>query len=122
MRLEVKRGFDTYTVPLKIADIRMTPETLEVPGTILRLAGVVVQPLGSDNLVFGKVRGVEVVNIKRGTLAELAGLQVGDVMISIDRDRIRTIEDVVELTKDKKEKFDISIMRAGKPLKIQYPL
>ena len=122
VRLEVRRGFDTYVVPIKIADIKMSPETLEVPSTNLRLAGVVVQPLGSDNPAFGKVRGVEIAVVKRGTLAELAGLQVGDVMISIDRDRIRTIEDVVELTKDKKEKFDISIMRGGKPLKIQYPL
>ena len=122
IQLEVKRGFETFTVPVKIADIKMSPETLEVPPTILRLAGVVVQPLGSDNPVFGKVRGVEIIDIKRGTLAELAGLQRGDVMVAIDRDRIRTIEDVVELTKDKKEKFDISIMRGGKPLKIQYPL
>ena len=122
VRLEVKRGFETRLIPMKIADIRPMPDTLEVPSTILRLAGVVVQPLGSDNPVFGKVRGVEVTAIKRGTLAELAGLMAGDVMIAIDRDRIRTIEDVVELTKDKKEKFDISIMRAGKPLKIQYPL
>lgn len=122
VRLEVKRGFDTYTVPMKVADIRPLPDTLEVPSTILRLAGVVVQPLSPDNMVFGKVRGVEVVEVKRGTLAELAGLQAGDVMLSIDRDRIRTIEDVVELTRDKKEKFDISIMRDGKPLRIQYPL
>ena len=122
LRLEVKRGFETYVVPVKIADIHMPLEKLEVPSTILRLAGVVVQPLGSDNPAFGKVRGVEIVEVKKGTLAELAGLQAGDVMLSIDRDRIRAIEDVVELTKDKKEKFDISIMRGGKPLKIQYPL
>jgi Do/DeqQ family serine protease len=122
VRLEVRRGFDTYVVPVKVANIRPVPETLEVPPTILRLAGVVVQPLGSDNPVFGKIRGVEIVDVKRGTLAELAGLLKGDVMVSIDRDRIRTIEDVVELTKDKKEKFDISIVRDGKPLKIQYPL
>ena len=122
VRLEVRRGFDTHMVPMKIADITPAPDTLEVPATVLRLAGVVVQPMGSDNPVFGKVRGVEVVKVKRGTLAELAGLLVGDIMLSIDRDRIRTIEDVVELTKDKKEKFDISIMRGGKPLKIQYPL
>lgn len=122
VRLEVKRGFETKLVPMTIADIKPLPETLEVPSTILRLAGVVVQPLGSDNAVFGKVRGVEVVEVKRGTLAELAGLTAGDVMVAIDRDRIRTVEDVVELTKDKKEKFDISIMRDGKPLRIQYPL
>lgn len=122
IRLEIRRGFETIVVPIKIADIRPMPETLEVPATILRLAGVVVQPLGSDNPVFGKVRGVEVVDVKRGSLAELAGLQAGDVMVAIDRDRIRTLDDVVELTKDKKEKFDISIMRGMKPLKIQYPL
>ena len=122
IRLEVVRGFTTYTVPVKVANLKQIPETLEVPPTILRLAGVVVQPLSADNPVFGKVRGVEVVGVKRGSLAEVVGLQAGDVMIAIDRDRIRTIEDVVELTKDKKEKFDISVMRGGKPLKIQYPL
>jgi Do/DeqQ family serine protease len=122
VRVEVKRGFDTYEVPVKIADIKPIPDTLAVPSTILRLAGVVVQPLGSDNPVFGKVRGVEVAEIKRGTLAELAGLEKGDIIVGIDRDRVRTIEDVVELTKDKKEKFDISIVRGGKPLKLQYPL
>jgi Do/DeqQ family serine protease len=122
IRLEVKRGFETFMIPIKIADIRPIPETLEMPSSILRLAGVVLQPMSSDNPMFGKVRGVEVSGIKRGTLAELAGLQIGDVMVGIDRDRVRTVDDVIELTKDKKEKFDISIVRGGKPLKIQYPL
>jgi Do/DeqQ family serine protease len=122
IQLEVKRGFETFAISAKIADIRPIPETLEVPSSILRLAGVVVQPMSSDNPMFGKVRGVEIAAIKRGTLAELAGLQIGDVMVGIDRDRVRTVDDVVELTKDKKEKFDISIVRGGKPLRIQYPL
>ena len=33
IQLEVKRGFETFTIPLKIADIRPIPETLEVPSS-----------------------------------------------------------------------------------------
>jgi serine protease Do/serine protease DegQ len=120
--LEVLRGFERRNISIKIADIKPEPELFEIPANIVRLAGVVLQPLTSDNLVFGKVRGVEVVQVKKGTLAEIVGLAPGDVITAIDRDMIRTPEEVVELTKDKTQKFDVSIMRNGKPLRIQYPL
>ena len=122
VRLDVLRGFEHRTVAVRIVDMKPEPDLLEIPANIIRLAGVVVQPISSDNPVFGKVPGVEVVEVKKDSLAEIVGLKVGDVMTQIDRAKIRVTDDVVTLTKDKTEKFDVSIMRNGKPYKIQYPL
>lgn len=62
-----------------------------------RLRGVVLGPLTEESSLFGQAEGVLVVEVERGNPAWRAGLRPGDVIVSINRQPVRTLRDVVDV-------------------------
>lgn len=119
---QINRQGKVIDVTLTIADMKPEQETLVVPPEVLRLAGLTVGTIEEDSEYFGEVRGVMVVDVKKGTFPELVGFVPGDIITSIDGTKAHKLEDVVELTKDKTAKFDVHVMRKGTPVIVRYPL
>jgi Do/DeqQ family serine protease len=122
IEIDVMRRNVPLSLKMKVADIVPEPERLEIPPTILRLAGVKVQSLPLNDPAFGTVWGVQVVEVRNGTLADFVGLQPGDIITAVDKERVTSIDDLVELAKGKTQKFDLSIVRRRAPMRVQFPL
>ena len=120
--IEVNRSGKVLQVPVTIADLKPEPESLIVPSDIVRLAGLTIATLEEDSAYFGEVRGIQIADVKKGTFPELVGFLAGDIITAIDQDKVRKLEDVVRLTREKNTKFDVHVIRNGVPVVVRYPL
>ena len=120
--LTLIRQGQTLALPVMIGDARRERERAEVPVEIIRLAGLVVGSLEADAPQFGEVRGVEVLEVKPGTLAQLVGLLPGDIITQVGQDRVRSVDDFLRFIKDKNAKFDMKVLRNAVPILVQFPL
>ncbi len=57
-----------------------------------RLQGLTVNDLKSDHPLYGKVEGVLVIDIERGSPAWRGGLRKGDVITSVNREKVNNLE------------------------------
>jgi serine protease Do len=64
-------------------------------------------------------KGAEIESVSKGSAAEIAGLQVGDIILSINKNKITTPADLSKEISEKKpnEKVEISFLRNGKEKK-----
>ena len=122
LTLSIVRQGQPIQIPVTITDFKRERETVEVAKEIVRMAGVVVASLEADSPLFGEVRGVEIVDVKAGTLAQLVGLLPGDIITQVETDRIRRPEDFIRAIKDRNSKFEMKIMRNNVPIVVRFPL
>jgi serine protease Do/serine protease DegQ len=120
--LEIIRAGQRMKIAVTIGELKVERERLEMPSTIVRMSGLTVGSLEADAALFGEIKGVEVLDVRKGTFAELVGFVAGDIITSVDQDKIRRPDDLVKLTKDKNGKFDVHVVRNGVPVLIKYPL
>jgi Do/DeqQ family serine protease len=59
-----------------------------------RLAGATLGPIGRGHPLSGRVEGVGIKEVERGSPAWSAGLRQGDVIIAINRQKVSSIDDV----------------------------
>ena len=76
------------------------PERIEIPAASFRLAGLVVGSLETDSPYFGEIRGVQVLEVQKGTFAQLVGLLQGDIITKVEQERVRTPDDFLKLVKE----------------------
>ena len=120
--LKAVRQGQPLDMPVTITDSAREAERAEVPATIVRLAGLVVGSLEADSPLFGEVRGVQILEVRQGTLAQLVGLLPGDVITQVGTDRVRSVEDFLRVIKDKNSKFEMKILRNDVPVLVLFPL
>ena len=120
--LKIYRQGQTLDMPVTITDSKREQERAEVPASIVRLAGLVVGSLEADSPLFGEVRGVQVLEVRPGTLSQLVGLLPGDIITQIGSDRIRSVEDFLRIIKDKNSKFEMNVLRNEVPILVLFPL
>jgi serine protease Do/serine protease DegQ len=120
--VHVIRNGQPQKVPVVIGDLKREPERVEIPSTVVRMAGVVVGSLEADSPLFGELKGVEVLEVKQGTLAQLVGLLPGDIITQVEQDRIRRPDELLKLVKEKNAKFEMRVVRNGVPVLIKFPL
>ena len=78
-----------------------------------RLEGVVISELGSDHPYFGKVEGIHVVNVQRGSPAWRSGLRKGDVITSVNRQSIKDVQMFLKKVGGKEEPLLLRILRGN---------
>ena len=120
--MTVVRDGKAQQVPVVVADFKRVPERIEIPAASFRLAGLVVGSLETDSPYFGEIRGVQVLEVQKGTFAQLVGLLQGDIITKVEQQRVRTPDDFLKLVKDRNEKFDMHVIRNGVPVLVKFPL
>lgn len=78
-----------------------------------RLSGAVLTDMAEGSPLYGKVEGIEVSQVKRGTAAASAGLRKGDIITSINRQNISDIASARELLQEKGNQLLLNIQRGN---------
>jgi len=106
VRLAILRDGKKIHIDVTIGD---NEEKIEDLGE--RLSGVVLGPITNDHPLSGQVDGIQVLAIQRGSLADRAGLQPGDIITSINRHPVASKHDVVVALKQKNDALLLHILR-----------
>ena len=78
-----------------------------------RLKGVTFTELGEDHHYYGKIEGVYVVEVRRGSPAWRSGLRKGDVITSVNRKKVRDVPIFLKLVNGKDEPLLLRILRGS---------
>ncbi len=76
-----------------------------------RLSGVTVGNIEKDNPYYGRVQGLFVAAVERGTPAWVSGLREGDVITSVNRRKVNDLEQFKAIVNNLKEPLLIRIVR-----------
>jgi Do/DeqQ family serine protease len=78
-----------------------------------RLEGVIVNELGEDHHYYGKIEGIYVVDVQRGSPAWRSGLRKGDVITSVNRQIVKDVPMFLKLVNGKDEPLLLRILRGS---------
>ena len=92
VRLEVVRNGRHRSFTARIAEPRR--EKLAAERLSKKLAGAVLGPIEPNHPLAGSVKGVEVLEVKRGSPAALAGLRPGDIIVSVNQQPVASVEEM----------------------------
>ncbi len=92
VKLEILRDGEKRTVTAQIA--KPPREKVQAARLNERLQGAELGAIEPGHPLAGRAQGVEVLNIEPGSLLWQAGLRRGDVIVSVNRQEVRTVEDL----------------------------
>ncbi len=75
------------------------------------LKGATLGPVQEDHPLAGRVEGVQVIEVERGSPAASAGLRAGDVIVSINRRPVQSLGDVKQAVKASRKGMLLNIRR-----------
>jgi len=78
-----------------------------------RLEGVTINEVGEDHRYYGKVKGVYVVDVLRGSPAWRSGLRKGDVITSVNRQTVKDVAIFLKFVNGKDEPLLLRILRGN---------
>ncbi|NOZ52611.1 MAG: DegQ family serine endoprotease [Gammaproteobacteria bacterium] len=90
--LDVVREGRKRTIKVRIAEPQRT--RAEAAGLSEKLSGAVLGSIEPSHPLAGKVEGVAVIDVERGSSAARAGLRRGDIIISVNRQLVKSVKDV----------------------------
>ena len=91
-RIEIIRDGRRRTVKVRIRE--RSQERARAGAIDPRLDGAVLGAIEPGHPLAGQVEGVEVLEVKRGSPAWVAGLRKGDIIVSVNRQRVKSVADV----------------------------
>ncbi|MFQ5660971.1 MAG: DegQ family serine endoprotease [Gammaproteobacteria bacterium] len=84
------------------------------PGAVNpRLQGVTVGDIEKDNPYYGKVTGVVILNVERGSPAWRSGLRSGDLVTSVNHTVVKDLKEFLRLVDRRKEALLLRIVRGN---------
>lgn len=109
--MEVVRDGERKTIKASIAP----PDEAKESATDVnrRLAGAAMGAIEESHPLFGKVEGVLVLNVAQNSPAWNAGLRRGDVIVSANRQPVKTVDDLRKAAKQTDERMLLNIRRGG---------
>jgi Do/DeqQ family serine protease len=90
--LSVVRDGTRRTIRVRVAAVE--PATYAGSESTPQLSGAVFQTMGTDHPLRGQIDGVIVADVKRNSRAWHNNLRPGDVIIAINRERVRSVEEL----------------------------
>ena len=109
VQLEIIRDGHKKTITAKIAEPKRT--RAEDAGLGDALSGAVLGAIQPNHPLAGKVEGVEVLDVERGSPADRAGLLPGDIIVSVNRQPVSSVKDVRKAAKKRKHGILLNIRR-----------
>ncbi|MDH3326703.1 MAG: DegQ family serine endoprotease [Gammaproteobacteria bacterium] len=107
--LDVLRDGKQGTIHAKIAAPEHSVEKSD--GRSRNVTGAVLGPIDKNHPLAGKVDGVNVVRVDRGSAAAKAGLRKNDIIVSVNRQPVSNMADVRRAAKDSKRGILLAIRR-----------
>jgi len=92
VKLTIIRNGRERVIRVRIAE----PEKVsaEAAGLSEQLSGAVLGAIEDHHPLAGRVEGVEVLDVERGSPAARAGLREGDIIVSVNRQPVKSVDDV----------------------------
>ena len=119
VRLTVVRDGGTMTIDLAVGE---TGEMVVGAGSqIPQLEGVVLGPLTPDSPLHGEVEGVLVIEVEADTPAWNEGLREGDVIVEVNRQEVKSTDDIVAALEGSQPPLLLNIRRGEGALFILIP-
>ena len=111
VNLKVIRDGKTRIVSAVIAE----PETAKIKATELHrhLAGSSLGNIEENHPLYGKVKGVLIYDVERGSAAMSAGLRKGDIITSVNRKNISNLKELKKLLKKNGKTLLLNIRRGN---------
>jgi serine protease Do/serine protease DegQ len=76
-----------------------------------KLEGMTVGDIKEDHPLFGKIKGIVVVNVQRGTPAWRSSLRKGDIITSVNREPIKNLQEFLKKIDGKNDSLLLRIIR-----------
>jgi serine protease Do/serine protease DegQ len=111
VKLDIIRNGKSRVIHSKIAEPQRTKA--ESAGLPKRLSGAMLGAIEPGHPLAGKVEGVEVVDVERGSPAARAGLRKGDIIVSVNRQPVKSVDDVREAAKESNKGILLNIQRGN---------
>jgi len=111
VKLDIIRNGKKRSIKADIAAPKRT--TAKEAGLDEKLSGAVLGSIQPGHPLAGKVQGVEVVDVERNSAAAQAGLRRGDIILSVNRVPVKSVEDVRRATKNKGRGILLNIRRGN---------
>lgn len=77
------------------------------------MQGATFGNIEEDSPLYGKVEGVQVVNVKRGSPAAITGLRPGDIITSLNREDIKDLAGLKKIARNKQKALLMNIQRGN---------
>ncbi len=109
VKLEIIREGDERIVSVNIGAPERT--RAEAAGLGSKLSGALLGVIEENHPLAGRVKGVEVLEVERGSAAARAGLRPGDIIVSVNREPVTSVKDVRQATKGSRDSVLLNIRR-----------
>ena len=109
VRLTIERDGEPLTIDLAVGESGEV--ALSAGSQIPQLEGVVLGPLTPSSPLHGEVEGVLVVEVEADTPAWNAGLREGDVIVEVNRRKVESTDDVLEVLEGSSPPLLLNIQR-----------
>lgn len=104
-----------FAIPIDFAQLKL--DELSKPVINLGIAGVDIT--SKDSKRFGISSGVFVVEVEIGSIANKIGIIPGDIIVSFNGSKVKSVDDINELKKNVTNSFDVNVLRNGKLIKFK---
>ena len=99
--------------PRNITLVLGEAEKVSAESIALRLAGATLAPIEEGSPLYRRVEGMVVINVEPGSRAWNASLRKGDIIISINRQPVRTTTELERAIKDSGKRMLLNIRRGN---------
>jgi Do/DeqQ family serine protease len=110
VKLEIMRNGDRHTI--NVTTSLQQERTAAAPTTQnILLQGISLAEIDSDHPHHGRVEGVLVINVERGSRAWRSGLREGDIVTSVNRQPITNMQEFLQLVDRQTDQLLLRIVR-----------
>ncbi len=107
---DILRNGDKHKIEVEIVskDAMGTPTAVNQ-----KLEGMTVGDIAPDHPLYGKTEGVVIVSVQRGTPAWRSGLRAGDVITTINKAQIKSMQDFLAAVDNKEGSLVLRVLRGN---------